>query len=140
MIKFFDYYVGYNVANVPKEHQDNTVILIERVNKLLSLFGEQRGITSGYRSMEKHKSIYEKINSDRVKQGLDPLSIPMASKHLIGAAVDIEDAGGKLKAWLITHPEALAQCDLYCEDYSSTKTWTHFQCISPKSGRRVFPP
>lgn len=66
----------------------------------------------------------------------------MGSSHLYGAAVDIGDADGKLKAWLQTTSgkKALVECGLWAEDYKSTPTWVHLQIYAPGSFNRVFKP
>jgi LAS superfamily LD-carboxypeptidase LdcB len=97
-------------------------------------------VTSGLRSMAKHKQIYANINAARGKQGLQPLAVPMASKHLYGLAVDIADAKGELKKWIIAHVKRAEELGLYFEDFGATKTWAHIQCRSPRSGNRFFKP
>lgn len=64
----------------------------------------------------------------------------MGSSHLYGAAVDIADADGKLKAWLKSNPQRLIENGLWAEDYKSTPTWVHLQIYAPKSMSRVFKP
>lgn len=64
----------------------------------------------------------------------------MGSSHLYGAAVDIADADGKLKAWLKSNPQRLIENGLWAEDYTSTPTWVHLQIYAPKSMSRVFKP
>ncbi|MBR4419674.1 MAG: hypothetical protein IKT32_02225 [Clostridia bacterium] len=66
----------------------------------------------------------------------------MGSSHLYGAAVDIGDADGKLKAWLQTDTgnRALINCGLWAEDYKSTDGWVHLQLYAPSSFNRVFKP
>ena len=64
----------------------------------------------------------------------------MGSSHLYGAAVDIADSDGKLKAWLKANPNKLVECGLWAEDYASTPTWVHLQIYAPKSFNRVFKP
>lgn len=64
----------------------------------------------------------------------------MGSSHLYGAAVDIGDADGKLKAWLKANPNKLVECGLWAEDYDSTPTWIHLQIYAPASFNRVFKP
>lgn len=66
----------------------------------------------------------------------------MGSSHLYGAAVDIGDADGKLKAWLQTSvgKKALVECGLWMESPEYTKTWCHLSIYMPNSGKRVFNP
>jgi hypothetical protein len=113
------------MEDLPDDVIRNISTLIPKVNDLLELFGEYRKVTSGFRTPE--------INA----------SIPNAakrSKHMIGAAVDLDDADGKLDAWCMSHQEILKKLGLHLEHPSATKGWTHLQCISPKSGNIVFYP
>ena len=64
----------------------------------------------------------------------------MGSSHLYGAAVDIADADGKLKAWLKANPNKLVECGLWMESPEYTKTWCHLSIYMPNSGKRVFIP
>lgn len=64
----------------------------------------------------------------------------MGSSHLYGAAVDIADQNGKLKAWILKNPEVLTYNGLWMEDPAYTKTWCHLQSYAPKSMKRFFIP
>lgn len=64
----------------------------------------------------------------------------MGSSHLYGAAVDIADADGKLKAWLKANPNKLVECGLWMESPEYTKSWCHLQIYAPASFNRVFKP
>lgn len=90
-------------------------------------------VTSGLRTMEDHLRIY------REKGITDPAKIPMKSKHLIGAAVDIYDPGLEITKWLKEDESAkLIAAELWCEE--GNKNWVHFQIYSPASGHRWFYP
>lgn len=80
------------------------------------------------------------LRSIKDQQRINPKA--MGSSHLYGAAVDIGDADGKLKAWLQTAigKKALVDCGLWAEDYKSTPTWVHLQIYAPGSFNRVFNP
>ena len=80
------------------------------------------------------------LRSLKDQQRINPSA--MGSSHLYGAAVDIGDADGKLKAWLQTEAgnRALINCGLWAEDYKSTPTWIHLQIYAPNSFNRVFKP
>lgn len=60
------------------------------------------------------------------------------SAHLTCEAVDIVDVDGKLKEFLSSSINILAQCGLYMEDPSRTPTWCHLQ-IRPTTNR-IFKP
>jgi hypothetical protein len=118
----------------------NINTLIPRVNELLERFGEKRNVTSGLRRMEDHIRIYEEINAKRRAKGLPEQKVPMGSKHLIGAAIDLEDKNDKLKEFCVKNTHILKELGLYMEDPSATDTWCHLQCIPPGSGKTVFRP
>jgi hypothetical protein len=97
-------------------------------------------ITSGFRSMLKHVKIYEEKNAIRKKQGLDPLPIPMFSKHLKALAVDIYDPKKRLQKWCLGNEKILKQLGLYFERFETTPDWVHCQCVAPKSGNTFYWP
>lgn len=62
------------------------------------------------------------------------------SNHKIGLAVDRYDPQGGIDAWCMKNLPILAECGIWLEHPDSTKGWSHWQCVPPKSGRRVFMP
>lgn len=78
------------------------------------------------------------LRSIKDQQRINPSA--MGSSHLYGAAVDIGDADGKLKAWLKANPQKLVECGLWMEHPDYTKTWCHVQTYAPASFNRVFKP
>lgn len=64
----------------------------------------------------------------------------LGSSHLYGAAVDIADTDGKLKAWLVANKNKLVECGLWMEDPKYTSSWCHLSSQMPKSGKRIFIP
>lgn len=62
------------------------------------------------------------------------------SKHKDGLAVDRWDPNGKIDAWCMAHLDVLTECGIWIEHPEKTDTWSHWQCVPPKSGRRVFYP
>lgn len=139
-ISVLEYLGSTELASLPPEHIANLNTLIPKVNELLSRFGEYRKCNSGYRSMEEHLAIYARINARRKAQGLPERRIPMSSRHLSAAAIDLEDRDGKLKAWLLNNVKVLEELGLYCEHPDDTPTWAHIQTTKPASGRRFFKP
>lgn len=97
--------------------------LCAKLNKLG--FVPPRNATSCLRSLVDQKRINPKA---------------MGSSHLYGAAVDIGDADGKLKAWLKANPNKLVECALWMESPEYTKSWCHLQIYAPNSFNRVFRP
>lgn len=62
------------------------------------------------------------------------------SKHKEGLAVDRYDPDGKIDAWCTAHLPELERCGIWIESPVATPGWSHWQCVPPRSGRRVFLP
>lgn len=122
----------YTLEEQTQEIQNNLAILLEKVNKIRTLWNKPMTVTSGLRTMEDHLRIY-------AEKGItDPAKIPMKSKHLYGQACDISDPGLVLTTWLKSNPQILEDVELWCEQ--GNKNWVHFQVVPPKSGNRWFLP
>jgi uncharacterized protein YcbK (DUF882 family) len=111
----------YKFEDVSKEIQDNLVVLLAQVNIIRGQWGKPMTVTSGLRTMADHLKIYA------AKGVTDPSKIPMHSRHLIGAAVDIYDPGLLITAWLKNDTTILENAKLFCE--LGNADWVHFQCI-----------
>jgi hypothetical protein len=116
MITFNDILKDNSIADVPIAHQQNIEELVKKVNILLEQYKKNVVVTSGYRSMNKHKDIYR-------AKGIT--NIPMGSKHLSGCAVDIYDPKGEFHSFLQNNPSILDKADLYCENRQGN--WQHLQ-------------
>ena len=126
---------GNDYDTLPTYQQININTLLERVNKIRALWGKPMIVTSGYRSMEHHLAIYA------AKGVTNPANIPMQSKHLIGAAVDISDPDGSLKKFVKNNNyKVLEDAMLWMEDESTTHGWLHVQIFAPMSSKREFMP
>ncbi|NDE09892.1 MAG: hypothetical protein EBZ95_04910 [Chitinophagia bacterium] len=113
------------LESLSEEIQNNLNILLERINKVRSEYGKKMIVTSGLRSMDDHLRIYaEKGITDKSK-------IPMKSKHLIGAAVDIYDPVGELNQWCKDNEEFLRDLGIWLEIRQGN--WQHFQILPYKS-------
>ena len=134
MISFNELIKGSVISDIPIEHQHNLEELLKKVNQVRAAYAKPMIVTSGYRSLQDHLRIYS------AKGITDKSKIPMQSKHLYGQAVDIGDANGSLKAWVLQNTKLLEDVGLWCEDFAYTKTWVHFQILPPKSGKRFFIP
>lgn len=110
----------------------NAGVLIAKINMLG--YQPSKVFTSCLRSKEKQIAVYKAKGITDIKK------IPMGSAHLSGCAVDIEDADGKLKAWLLKNENKLAELGLYVEHPDYCKGWAHLQSVPPKSGKRFFIP
>lgn len=121
----------------------NIRALLDSVNALEEVYKKDGGkafiTTSGLRTKESQIRIYRDIAK---KKGIefDESKVPMGSKHISGQAIDIFDPKGVLKKWLTDNEEYLEELGLYCEDFSATESWVHFQSVAPKSGKRFFIP
>jgi len=80
-------------------------------------------VTSGVRSLDDHKRIYADLARKR-KTHL--IRIPMQSKHLNGAAVDVYDPDGKLHAWCKANESVLETLGLWVEEKDDQRR-VHFQ-------------
>ena len=119
------------------EQSANLDILHERINIIRAAYGQPMYVTSGVRSLEQHLAIYKKKAQQDKKT---TFRIPMGSKHLYAQAVDISDPRGELKHWILKNENILEAAGLWCEDFSYTPTWCHFQVVPPKSNKRFFIP
>ena len=126
---------GFDFDSLPSNQQYNIGVLLDRVNKIRTLWNKPMIVTSGYRSMEHHLAIYA------AKGITDQSKIPMKSKHLIGAAVDISDPDGSLKKFVKNNNyKVLEDAMLWMEDESTTHGWLHVQIFAPMSSKREFMP
>jgi uncharacterized protein YcbK (DUF882 family) len=105
----------------------NLSTLKDRLERLQLAYNKPFLITSGLRSMEQQKSLISQGKSNAPK-----------SKHLIGAAADILDRGGKLYDFCKANPKLLESIGLWCEERMGP--WQHMQILPPKSGKRWFFP
>ena len=121
-------YLGQHLAGHEQELTDeiraNAEILCGRVNQLIAAFGEDRGLRSGWRPAAVNHAAGGATRS----------------KHMSGHAVDIEDNDGRLDAFCGQNVGLLAQLGLWLEAPEYTESWTHIQCVPPRSGRRFFIP
>ena len=123
-----DEYIGQHLAGHEQELTDeiraNAEIICGRANQLIAAFGEDRGLRSGWRPAAINKSAGGATRS----------------KHMTGHAVDIEDNDGRLDAFCRQNVGLLEQLGLWLEAPEYTESWTHIQCLPPRSGRRFFMP
>lgn len=131
MITFKELLSGHNVSDISIKEQHNLEELLTKINLIRKAYNKPMIVTSGYRSLQDHLRIYS-------QKGIHPPKVPMNSNHLIGKAVDISDPNGELMTWCILNEGMLQSVGLWCE--ADTKGWTHFQTVSPKSGKRFFKP
>ena len=117
MVTLKDYYMGRDeqyadeLTFVLRRHADVTV---ERVNRLLTAFGESRTVNSGWRP--------------KAVNALTP-NASKTSKHMTCEACDLEDADGDLDEFCFTVPQILTEIGLWQEHPASTKGWCHVQIV-----------
>lgn len=124
----------YKLEDQSDEIQKNLQDLLEKVNKVRSLYGKPMNVTSGLRSIEDHLRIYA------AKGITDESKIPMKSRHLSGQAVDVSDPHQQLQKWCLANVDKLEEIGLWCESFDATVNWVHLQIVPPKSGNRFFKP
>lgn len=75
--------------------------------------------------------------------GFRPQSCPQGaanSNHKEGLAVDRYDPDNKIDAWCMKNLDKLEECGIWIEHPDATNRWSHWQCVPPRSGNRVFRP
>lgn len=112
---------------LPADHKVNVLEVLKRINMVRSAYGKPMSSTSFYRTMAHHIQVYKDLAKQK-KIPFDINKVPMKSKHLIGAAVDIYDEKKELYNWLKAHPEILDQANLWCEE-DTTQPRVHFQIL-----------
>jgi uncharacterized protein YcbK (DUF882 family) len=118
-----DYLMGRILFNeLSQEYKDNTLKLLEKVNKLMYSFysfypeEKKRILSSGYRTPQINASVKGSINSN----------------HMKCAAIDILDQDNKLKNWIKSNFKLIEELQLYVEDFNYTKNWVHLQIVKTK--------
>lgn len=107
----------------------NLQVLFERLLEVQSAYGEDFHINSGLRSDEQQAELIAQGKTNAVH-----------SKHLAGAAADVNDSDGKLAEWVKANLSYMEKVGLWMEDFDHTHGWVHFQMMGPASGKRVFIP
>ena len=112
-------------SELTAQMRSDAATVVSRANALLERFGEDRPITSGWRP--------EAVN--RAVPGA-----ALRSNHTRCLAVDISDPDGDLDEWCVNHPLLLEDMGIWLEHPATTKGWSHWQIVPPRSGNRVFYP
>ena len=122
---------------------DWTPLRIENAQRLLRAVARLEAIMrgDGVEFLRNPKTMTE--ISGETLGGFRPQSCQVGapmSNHKRGLAVDIYDPDGSIDLWCVTHREVLADCGIWIEHPDATRGWSHWQCVAPRSGRRVFMP
>lgn len=120
---------GCTDADFNDEIKENALELIRRINALC--FEPPMYFSSCLRSKSVHERIYK-------EKGIPSDKIPWGSSHLYGKAVDVADPKNILKEWLSKNVDKLEWNGLWCEAFSHTPGWVHFDMVPKK--RRFFIP
>lgn len=99
--------------------------LLPIINKIQEAYGKQFKVNSGWRPAA-------------VNAGTPGAAAH--SRHMEGLAVDIADADGSIMRWTLANLQLMKDLGVSMEDWRWTPTWTHYQCVPPKSGNRIFIP
>ena len=136
-ITFKELLMGIPLSDIEIAHQHNLEVLVDCLNIIRNAYGKPMIPTSVYRTEQKHKDIYR-------AKGIPDNKIPWGSAHLSGEAADISDPHQELQTWILADQDILDAAGLYCEDFSATPNWVHFQSRPFKSykpgGTRFFKP
>lgn len=127
LITLEEYYMGRDKLFpllLTNEVKDNAVKVVECANKLLTAFGKNRRITSGWRP--------------KIINAATP-GASLHSRHLVCQAVDIED-GDKCLARFCNYTDILKEVGVWMEETAYTPSWVHIQIVPPLSGKRRFIP
>lgn len=113
-----------------KEIQDNLMTLLERANRVRTAYNQPMTINDGLRMLADQM----RVNPSAPK-----------SKHLVGAAMDINDPDGSVWKWVLANLDLMQQIGFWFEHPNWTHHpdghgWVHFQIFPPASGKRVFIP
>jgi len=129
MIKMSELLMGrIKLEELDIETQQNLSLLLIKINIVRKAYGKPMKVNDGYRRP-----------NDTPKNGAKK------SKHLIGAAVDIDDdEAGTFWNWCKDNLDVIYDAGLCIEDprwtHGKVGTWVHFQSIRPSSGRFIFVP
>lgn len=122
-ISVTEYLMGRaEMKDLSDELVSNLNTIVPRANTFLEAFGEYRKVNSGYRTPAANKAA----------------GGARRSNHMKCAAVDLEDADGKLYLFARNNVPLLEEIGLWCEVRQGG--WLHLQIFPPGSGRRFFHP
>lgn len=107
-----------------QQEYNYTTLLLPRLNLLRLKYNKSMIISSGYRP-----EIYNKKAGGAGK-----------SNHLLCLACDFVDSNGEIDIFCLKNLKFLEEIGLYLENPDYTEGWCHVQCVSPKSGARIFIP
>jgi hypothetical protein len=131
-------YVGpwYKSQDWTEKRQDNADKLLDSVSRLM-IMAMDDGV-----NFPVNPATHSQV-SGKTYGGFRPQSCPQGaphSNHKEGLAVDIFDPLNKIDEWCMSNLDKLEECGIWIEHPDATEHWSHWQCVPPKSGKRVFHP
>jgi len=137
MITLEQYFGVYGDSpDLTPERRENANLLLSCVNQLM-VQAEADGILFPVNPKTGSQISGETLGGFRPQNA--PVGAPK-SNHKNGLAVDIYDPSGKIDAWCIACIPVLRDAGIYIEHPDKTPGWSHWQCVAPRSGIRVFMP
>ena len=131
---------SYKYEDLTQECKDNLAILLDKVNKIRKAYAKPLTVTSGYRSEKDQIRIYEE-KAQKAGKPFDIKKVPLKSKHLVCAAVDLYDPNKELQEWILRNIPLMEEIGVWFESFSATPNWTHVQVLpygSWKPGKSIF--
>lgn len=127
---------------IPEEFEQQLGSLLLKANMFCQFLGFEPMISSGFRSMEEHLTIYR-------RKGIEYQSkIPMASRHLSCQALDWYDPDRKVQKFVLDNQKLTEEIGLWFESFdytpkagSKSRPWVHMQSVqygSWKPGKSIF--
>lgn len=104
-----------------EEEKQNIILLAQKLDVIRDHYGKPLTINCWIRP------VYQGIDYNAKVGGAKN------SAHIVGSAADISDPNGELAAWCKNGIFELTNMGLYCEDFTSTKGWVHFQTRPTKN-------
>jgi hypothetical protein len=120
IITFKDYIGNNQLNDIDIKTQQNIEALLKVINEFLKIYGKPVKISSGLRSLQKHKDIYR-------SKGIPDDKIPMASGHLTGKSIDF--ANDDMDQFCSDNQDLLEKLGLWQEHPNATKGWCHLDII-----------
>jgi hypothetical protein len=125
-----------NHPDATKERKEDSGLFLVLVNALIKTMNDD-----GFAF--KVNPITGSVVGGETYGGFRPQSCPLGapqSAHKEGIAVDMFDPDNAVDEWLLAHPLAINNIELYFEHPQATPHWSHWSMRKPKSGRKFFMP
>lgn len=114
-----------HASEYTQEISDNIDKLLILLNKFRKAYDKPLFVSSGWRPPSLNSTIKNAAKK---------------SNHMLGLACDFKDLDGSIDKFCMENIKLLEELGLYLEHPDATPNWSHLQCVSPRSGNRVFKP